>query len=103
VTKQALAFRRRQPELFGAEGAYTPVLPDGPAREHVVAFLRGNGSLTVVPRLSHKLAGRWEDTSLPIPVGRWRNELTGDEIEGGPTPLRAIFSRFPVALLSKQG
>lgn len=103
VTKQALAFRRRRPELFGAGGTYTPVWAEGPAREHVVAFLRGDGSLTVVPRLPLELDGRWEDTSLPVPPGRWRNELTGVELEGGPTLLRELFSRFPVALLSRQG
>jgi (1->4)-alpha-D-glucan 1-alpha-D-glucosylmutase len=38
---------------------------------------------------------------LDLPAGRWRNELTGDELEGGRVSLATLMARFPVALLAR--
>jgi (1->4)-alpha-D-glucan 1-alpha-D-glucosylmutase len=101
VTHQALLLRRRMPAEFGPEGAYTPLRAAGPKHDHVVAFLRGAGSITVAPRLPLKLAGQWEGTTLELPRSAWRNELTGDSLDGGTIRLEDLLGRFPVALLSR--
>jgi (1->4)-alpha-D-glucan 1-alpha-D-glucosylmutase len=104
LTRQALHLRRRRPELFGADGEYLPLMPHGERAEHAFAFVRGGGAVSaavVVPRLLMKLRGDWGDTSLELPAGRWRNELTGEEAGGGEVRLSDLLRRFPVALLSR--
>ena len=58
-------------------------------------------AITVVPRLVLGLAGGWEDTQLELPAGTWRNELTGEAVEGGTRPVAELLARFPVALLAR--
>ena len=94
--------RRAQPGLFGPDAAYEPLSADGSRADHVVAFMRGDGAITVVPRLVFELASRWEDTVLDIPAGRWRNHLTGDLVEGGRVALARLMARFPVCLLVRE-
>lgn len=101
VTKQALALRRRAPDLFGPDGEYVPLLAEGPKQEHVVAYARGEGCAVVTPRLPVRLGGDWGDTSITLAGGRWRNELTGDEVDGGTVLVAGLLRRFPVALLSR--
>ncbi|GIW07713.1 MAG: maltooligosyl trehalose synthase [Dehalococcoidia bacterium] len=102
VIRQALQLRRRRPGLFRWRGAYEPLAAAGPQADHVVAFCRGGGALTVVPRLVLRL-GEWKRTALELPPGRWTNVLTGDEWEGGRVTLARLLRRFPVALLEKVG
>jgi (1->4)-alpha-D-glucan 1-alpha-D-glucosylmutase len=99
--RQALGLRRRRPELFGAYAEYRPLEARGTCARHVVAFARGDGAITIVPRLVMGLGGDWGDTSLVVPDGRWRNEMTGDVVTGGAVALRDLSRRFPVALLAK--
>jgi (1->4)-alpha-D-glucan 1-alpha-D-glucosylmutase len=89
VVSRALHARRQLGEL----GAYR-ALPGG---DHAVAFERGAGLVTVVPRLV--LDGSWRDDAVELPAGPWHDALSGDEVEGGAFPLGALLSRFPVALL----
>ena len=49
VVTAALRLRRERPDTF-TDGGYTPVLADGPAAEHLVAFLRGDDVLVAVTR-----------------------------------------------------
>jgi (1->4)-alpha-D-glucan 1-alpha-D-glucosylmutase len=70
--------------------------------EHVVAFARHNAAVTVVPRLVLKLNGHWAETTLELPCGRWRNELTGDDVGGGVVHMSELLARFPVCLLSRR-
>jgi (1->4)-alpha-D-glucan 1-alpha-D-glucosylmutase len=100
LTRQALLFRRRRPELFGPEGAYTPIEAKGTKADHVVAFGRGAGCVTVAPRLPLKLGGHWGDTTVDLPGGKWSNELTGESTDGGRAKVGELLERFPVALLS---
>jgi (1->4)-alpha-D-glucan 1-alpha-D-glucosylmutase len=90
VITRALALRRGRPAPFGPDGAYTPLAVEGPAADHAVAFSRG-----VLKR-----RGGWGDTRVLLPAGAWRNELTGEDVAGGPAPLGPMLARFPVALLS---
>ena len=75
----------------------------GAQSAHVIAFARGERVITVVPRLTLKLAGNWLDTSIEIPRGSWRNELTGETVDGGEVHTEALLKRFPVALLARVG
>jgi (1->4)-alpha-D-glucan 1-alpha-D-glucosylmutase len=99
--RQALGLRRRRPELFGAQGDYRPLEARGARAGHVVAFARAEAAITIVPRLVIGLGRDWSDTALDVPDGRWRNELTGESVSGGPVGLAALLRRFPVALLAR--
>jgi (1->4)-alpha-D-glucan 1-alpha-D-glucosylmutase len=101
VIHQALALRQRRPELFGVDGSYLPLTATGTCAHHVLAFIRGTGSITVVPRLVHRLAGIWRDTVLPLPAGRWHDVL-GSRTMQGTVPLQELLRRFPVALLERE-
>jgi (1->4)-alpha-D-glucan 1-alpha-D-glucosylmutase len=99
LIRQALALRRERSKLFA--GDYEALNASGERAEHVFAFVRGGGSVTVVPRLVLKLAGDWKDTSLELLLGTWRNVLTGEELSGGKVRVADLLRRFPVALLSQ--
>ncbi len=103
LTRQALHFRRRRPELFGPEGDYRPIEAAGAKAGHVVAFARGDGCVAVAPRLPLKLGGDWGDTTIELPGGSWTDELTGESSRGGAVRVGDLLARFPVALLSKGG
>jgi (1->4)-alpha-D-glucan 1-alpha-D-glucosylmutase len=45
-------------------------------------------------------AGGWQDQTISLPAGTWRDDLTGRVHEGGgQVPCADVFARFPVALL----
>ena len=95
-----LRVRREHPECFGQTGRYTPLLVKGSRSEHAVAYLRGKNVLVLVPRLVWKLSGNWGDTTLEIPPGAWRNELTGGLVQGGSVRIADLLELFPAALLT---
>lgn len=101
VIRQALDLRRRHGEAFGPAGVYQALHAEGPRDRHVVAFLRGERVLTVVPRLVARL-GEWKDTRLTLPAASWRNVLTGDRVAGGPVLMDELLRRFPLALLERE-
>ncbi len=100
MTHKALELRKRFAETC-LSGGYRPLWASGRKRSHVVAFLRGERLLTVVPRLILSLKGEWEDTMLELPEGLWRNQLTGESFSGPEIPVRDVLAGFPVALLFK--
>lgn len=100
---KSLTLRREHPEWFGPEAAYTPLEAQGPKANHVVAYLRGENVLTVVPRFYYTLNGSWAGTVLNLPPGRWRNQLTGTIENGGRNRMANLLEDFPVALLVKEG
>ncbi|MGE4243755.1 malto-oligosyltrehalose synthase [Ramlibacter sp.] len=96
ATWRLLQFRRENPTLF-RDGNYVALSADGPAMEHVVAYLRTHEAqavLVVTTRLAYTLCGGddaawmpslWRGTRLRVPAdavsrlsGRWRNALSGD-------------------------
>jgi len=81
--------------------SYVPLYAQGEKAIHVIAYLRGDDILTVVPRLSLLLGGDWQNTSLALPGGEWTNVLTGSRIRGGSVPLKTLLHEFPVALFAK--
>ncbi len=98
---QGLRLRRRNPEPFGPHGDYEPLRTAGPREDTVVAFTRRGEVAVVVPRLPLRLKGDWQGTTVELPAGAWRNELTGEEAEGGERQAAELLARFPVALLSR--
>jgi (1->4)-alpha-D-glucan 1-alpha-D-glucosylmutase len=103
VLHRALELRRRLPGVF--KGDYRPLAVRGERAAHALAFARGGEVVAVAPRLVMGLGGRlkgdWQETVLDLPPGAWRNELTGEAIEGGEVRLGTLLDRFPVALLAR--
>ncbi len=99
---RALMLRKRKPEWFGADAAYASLAVEGAAANHVVAYLRGESVLTLVPRLPYTLDGAWQGTTIEIPQGKWSNVLTGEALEGGRALVETLFKSFPVALFIKE-
>ncbi len=102
MIQQGLAVRRRCPQAFGPDGAFTPMWARGARAEHAVAFCRGGKVITLVPRLVMKLGGDWRNTTLEIPRGDWRNAFTGERLRGGETAVSSLLARFPVCLLVRE-
>ncbi|MFD3517511.1 malto-oligosyltrehalose synthase [Streptomyces sp. NPDC058657] len=103
LTAAALWLRRERPEVFGETATYVPLAARGPAARHCVAFARAGEAVTVVTRLSLRLAeaGGWQDTVVELPEGRWRECTgtgTGREYEG-TVALADLLRERPVALL----
>jgi (1->4)-alpha-D-glucan 1-alpha-D-glucosylmutase len=101
VIHQGLQLRRRNPEPFGPKGSYESLRAAGPRADHAVAFARRGEVAVVVPRFLLRLNGDWQGTTVELPPGRWHNELTGEEVEGGERPVAELLARFPVALLGR--
>jgi (1->4)-alpha-D-glucan 1-alpha-D-glucosylmutase len=99
LIRQGLQLRREASEL--RNGGYTPISPVGGRAAHALGFLRGDTVAAVVPRLVLTLGGRWADTRVSLPPGRWRNVLTGDRHDGGEVALERLLEVFPVALLHR--
>jgi (1->4)-alpha-D-glucan 1-alpha-D-glucosylmutase len=91
VTRAALRLRRERPELFAG---YRPVA----APDQLVAFARGGDRLVVVVT---RLTGGSPDPSgrVDLPLGPWRDLLSGAEPPGGPTPHAELLAALPHALL----
>ena len=100
VVREALHARRDRPDAF-LSGGYEPLTAIGPKASHCVAFVRGGGVATVVPRLPVGLAGDWSTTILPLPTGGWRDRFTGATWTGD-TALADLLGSFPVALLERE-
>ncbi len=120
TTYKALNFRKEHQDLF-LEGEYLPVSCSGARKANVLAFSRHRGdqwALIVVPRFTVKMVAPgepppgkkvWGESVLDLhheAPASWTNVFTGDILNTSATskprvlPLRRIFSRFPVALLS---
>jgi (1->4)-alpha-D-glucan 1-alpha-D-glucosylmutase len=102
VIRQALALRKKRPELFGMKSDYLRLPVSGARSVHAIAFARAEKVVTVVPRLLIRLRGDWADTTVSIPAGRWRNLLSGEWSDGGPSEMAKLLGRFPVALLARE-
>jgi (1->4)-alpha-D-glucan 1-alpha-D-glucosylmutase len=97
----ALQLRRERPQLFGDEAGYFPLKTAGAKAAHAIAYLRGDGVATVVPRLTKLLRDDWEDATVELPQGAWTNRLNGAVLQGGRNPIGKVLEGFPVALLVK--
>ena len=102
VVRTALRVRREHPSSFGSDGTYEPISAVGPAAEHCVAFARGHHVIAVATRLPAGLDARggWADTSLPLPAGRWLDELSR-KVYADDVRLAELLEQRPVALLTR--
>ena len=98
----ALHLRSEHPEWFGAGSAYRPVDVVGPRKAHVIAYLRSENVVTVVPRLTVTLAGKWGDTAVLLPGGEWTNIVSGQTFAAERVPVEDLLHDFPVALLIRK-
>ncbi|MDF1706016.1 MAG: malto-oligosyltrehalose synthase [Aeromicrobium sp.] len=107
LTHRVLGLRRERPELF--EG-YRPLLADGSAADHAVAFTRHRDLVVVATRLPVGLERRpagWDgtvldlgdDAGLSLDPGAWTDLLTGAQHAGGPQLVADLLATYPVALL----
>ena len=100
VTASALRLRRERPEVF-LDGGYRPVLAEGAASEHLVAFLRGNDVLVAVSRWTVRLDETgWADTMLQLPSGEWTDRITGRRWSGR-CAVAELLAELSVALLAR--
>jgi (1->4)-alpha-D-glucan 1-alpha-D-glucosylmutase len=102
LIRRMLKLRERHPDWFGATAGYEAIVARGHARQHVIAFKRGESVIALAPRLVIGLRNDWRDTSIELPPGNWRNELTGELMPPGPAALGDLMRKFPVALLTKE-
>ncbi|MFD8782210.1 malto-oligosyltrehalose synthase [Kitasatospora sp. NPDC059599] len=101
LTTTALHLRRSRPL-----GPYRPLSATGPAADHLLAFARGDDTVTAVTRLPYGLerAGGWRDTVLELPAGGpWTDELTLRAFPAGAVPVAELLTGYPVALLTRRG
>ncbi|MHB0775741.1 malto-oligosyltrehalose synthase [Halomonas sp. WWR20] len=115
IITRILALRQRYSRLF-SEGSYVPVQVEGERAEHILAFMRQQGSqslLVVVPRLPMVLLKTatlpciasqcWEDTRLQVTApmqGSWRSILTNASLrldEGEMSP-GEVLADLPVGV-----
>ncbi len=101
LMRRTLELRNALPSAFGATASYRALPVSGRYAEHVVAFVRGERAITVVPRLIAGLKGDWQDTQLELPPGPWRDELSGARYPKRDARCRDLFAHFPVALLTR--
>ncbi len=101
MIRQALRARHANEDLFGANGTYTPLWPAGPKAGAIVAYQRGENAAIAVPRPGLASAN-WDATVLEIPAGKWKNQFTGETLEGGKVEMSSLLARFPVALLIRE-
>jgi (1->4)-alpha-D-glucan 1-alpha-D-glucosylmutase len=97
---KTLALRKQRPEAF--IGAYRPLIVSGADAERVVAFARDADLVVVVTRFNQRGAARDCDARVELPGGAFEDALTGERVVAGGdgrVPARALFARFPVALL----
>ena len=100
VVTAALRLRRDRPDTF-TSGGYTPVLATGSARDHLVAFMRGDDVLVAVSRWTVRLGETgWGDTILALPGGVWTDRIAGGRFSG-PTAAADLFAELPVVLLER--
>ena len=80
------------------------MLATGSAREHIVAYTRGDDVLVAVSRWTVRLGETgWGDTVLPCPHGQWTDVLTGQATAGQRVGRRSCSTHLPVALLERTG
>jgi (1->4)-alpha-D-glucan 1-alpha-D-glucosylmutase len=80
---------------------YEPVFARGAKAESIAAFSRGGKVITIVPRFLLKLNNDWQDTSVELPGGNWRDEFTQENFSG-EIRMENLFHQFPVALLARK-
>ena len=101
VTHRTLRLRRERPDLLGVDASYRPVL-GAEGGTAALAFERGGGAVTVVPRLLLSRPDEWRAAVVLLEPGSWRDVFTGEVFDGGKQTAGDLLSSFPVGLLVRQ-
>ncbi len=98
LLQRTLQVRKEHGGAFA--GAYEPLYANGARSDHLVAFARGGEVITLAARLLRGIEDGWQDTTITLPPGEWRDVLT-DAIHNGetPHPVGSVLALLPVALL----
>lgn len=102
LTRTALKLREGRPESFSRGASYTPINAKGPHADSVVAYLRGADVAVVAQRFSCRRDFNFDDTTITLPPGEWRNLLDGGGTYLDEVPLARLLAHFPVALLTSR-
>ena len=90
VVTAALRLRREKPDAF-LDGDYRPLLAEGAAAAHLVAFVRGADVVAAVTRHSARLAETgWGETQLTLPDGTWQDRIGGRRFSGSVSARRSV-------------
>ncbi|HEY1661508.1 MAG TPA: malto-oligosyltrehalose synthase [Verrucomicrobiae bacterium] len=100
LIQKTLDVRARNEKLY--RGDYRPLFAQGEKADHLVAFNRGGGAITIVPRFTLEMKDDWKDLTMELPTGDWRNVFTGETVSG-KVSIAPLLQKFPVALLVKGG
>lgn len=102
LIRKVLHYRQQDPSVFDATGSYQPINVMGRRSDFVVAFMRKDTAVTLVPRLTLRIGNKWSDTRIELPKGAWRNHLTDENLLGNVFRVEQLLSRFPVAFLVRE-
>ncbi len=102
----ALAVRSRHPEAFGRDAGYERIAATGSRADHAICFSRtGSDGLPVIVTVGFRwpllLRAGWQDTTVSLPHGGWREVLTGRDVQGGTQLLEDLLDETPIALLER--
>jgi (1->4)-alpha-D-glucan 1-alpha-D-glucosylmutase len=102
----ALAVRSRHPEAFGRDAGYQRIAVSGSRADHAICFSRTRSdglpvTVTIGFRWPLLLRAGWQDTTVSLPHGRWRDVLTKREVEGETQLLETLLDDTPIALLER--
>jgi (1->4)-alpha-D-glucan 1-alpha-D-glucosylmutase len=103
VIFKSLHLRRGHPSWFGTNAAHLPMRVEGPRKDHLVAYMRGENVAVIAPRWNLRLGGNFASTTVEFPEGTWNHLFTGESFEGGSLRAQNLLKRFPVALLTRNG
>lgn len=99
LVSRALRLRSEMPDAF--RGSYRALEVRGEKADHLIAFERAGEVVTLAPRLCVGL-GSWQETTVELTPGTWRDVLGGASFEGGSVRVANLLHEFPVSLLRKQ-
>lgn len=102
VVLAALAARRAHRDGYLGRDTYRPLVAEGSGTDHLVAFVRGGETATLVTRWTVRLErqGGWGDTTVQLPDGRWTDAFTG-AVHEGTVPVADVLRVDPIALLER--
>lgn len=99
LTARALATRHAYPMYLAPGASYRPLCARGQFSDHVVAFVRGEGAVTIAPRWTLGIESDFGDTAVELSPGTWKSAFDEREIGGGWRSVSELCEAFPVALL----
>lgn len=101
VTHRICDLRRRRPEAFVGEAAH--YRPLASTTGYLVAYQRGDDVVVLATRLAGALnaLGGFQDHTVALPDGRWRDVLTGSVVDGGLVRVADVVTAYPCAVFER--